>query len=224
MLKSSQMFRLAAFASWLIVVAAVLAGVATTARAGAIYTESRPPMDRVGLTYWTERQAAARSWSRLIHGTDRFRPRLIVEHWTGSDELEAAIDYWNSAPDQAFTHFMIDTDGTIIQIAALDVLAKHATGVAPWAIGIEHVGVRDAEVMANRAQRRASFRLTCWLRDRLRIPVRGVIGHGEVHASPRFTVTPEGWADLAAKGYAFPRGDFERPAMRRYRAALRVVC
>ncbi len=180
-------------------------------------------MRQVKLAYWPERVDDTRKWSRFMYGTDRFRPRLIVEHWTASATQESAIGYWNTAPDATWVHFIIDPQGRITQLAPLDVLAKHAFGVSPWAIGVEHVGRSDREVVSNRRMRLASYRLTCWLRERLAIPLRGVIGHGEVTSHPRFGFTSAGWGWIKSTGYTFHE-DFSPPTMRRYRERLRAIC
>ncbi|HEY7256687.1 MAG TPA: peptidoglycan recognition family protein [Solirubrobacterales bacterium] len=184
---------------------------------------TRPPMRNRRLAYWPERVADTRAWSRLMYGTDRFEPRLIVEHFTGSTTQAAAIAYWNTGPEATWVHFIINPQGRITQLAPLDVLAKQAIGVSPWAIGVEHVGTTDAEVMTDARMLRASYRLTCWLRQRLRIPLRGVIGHGEVTSSPRFTLTPAGWRWIEETGYRF-HTDFSHRTMVSYRDGLRRVC
>lgn len=183
----------------------------------------RPPMKNEGLAYWPERVDLTRKWSRFMYGTGSFEPRLIVEHWTDGTTRDGAIEFWNLSPESTWVHFIIDPQGHITQLAPLDVLAKHAFGVSPWAIGIEHVGRSDSEVMSNRSMRRASYRLTCWLQERLRIPPRGVIGHGEVPSHPRFGFTPQGWKWIEENDYRFHE-DFSHPAMVRYRSHLREAC
>lgn len=184
---------------------------------------ARPTMRNEPLAYWIERLEHTRNWSHYMYGTGRFRPRLIVEHWTQSATQEAAIDYWNSGPEATWVHFIIDQEGQITQLAPLDALAKHAFGVSPWAIGVEHVGTTDSEVMSNPLMRRASYQLTCWLRERLRIPIRGVIGHGEVLSHPRFGFTSAGWDWIEATGYTFHE-DFSARTMGQYRERLRTIC
>jgi N-acetyl-anhydromuramyl-L-alanine amidase AmpD len=175
------------------------------------------------LAYWPERVADTRAWSQFMYGTVSFRPRLIVEHWTGSTTQDAAIGYWDSSPDATWVHFIIDPQGHITQLAPLNVLAKEALGVSPWAIGVEHVGLSDGEIMGNYRMRRASYRLTCWLQHRLHIPLRGVIGHGEVTSNPRFGFTPEGWDWIEETGYEF-HTDFSHRAMVNYRDHLQAIC
>jgi N-acetylmuramoyl-L-alanine amidase len=52
------------------------------------------------------------------------------------------------------------------------------------AIGVEHVGYGDTEVLDRPRQMRASLSLVRWLRCRYSIPVADVIGHNESLASP----------------------------------------
>lgn len=183
----------------------------------------RPPMKHIQLSYWPERVAAAREWAQSFYGTEEFRPRMIVEHWTGSPVQQGAIDFWNANAQQPWTQFIVDVDGQITQIGPLNIIAKHATGVAPWAFGIEHVGMSAPEIMGNPRQRRASFRLTCWLRDRFHIGNKDVLGHAEIQSSRFFHLTQAGWDWIAETGYQF-HDDFPHQAMTRYRDHLRRLC
>jgi len=183
----------------------------------------RPPIEQQRLAFWPERVAHTRAWSQFMYGTDLFQPRLIVQHWTESTTQDAAISYWNTSPEATWVHFIIDQQGRITQLAPAGVLAKHAFGVSPWAIGVEHVGTSDGEVMSDRQMLAASYRLTCWLRKRFKIPLRGVIGHGEVTSHPRFGFTSEGWDWIESTGYRFHE-DFSAQTMRTYRSRLKKVC
>lgn len=180
-------------------------------------------MVRQKLAFWPKRVAETRKWSQFMHGTAEFRPRLIVEHFTGSSEQQPAINFWNSAPDATWVHFIIDPEGNITQLAPLNVLAKQAFGVSPWAIGVEHVGESDGEIMRNEQMMRASYLLTCWLQERLEIPLPSVIGHGEVPANPRFGFTPAGWEWIEETGYKF-HSDFSHRTMDKFRQRLASVC
>ncbi|MEP6642610.1 MAG: peptidoglycan recognition family protein, partial [Gaiellales bacterium] len=81
-------------------------------------------------------------------------------------------------------HFIVDTDGTIYQLVPLDVICRHTVGLNSTAIGIEHVGTSDAEILQNPAQMRASLHLTAWLMQRFHIRLGNVIGHAESLTSP----------------------------------------
>ena len=49
---------------------------------------------------------------------------------------------------------MIDRDGTIYQLVPLDTICRHTVGLNWTAIGIEHVGTSDAEILAQPAPAR----------------------------------------------------------------------
>jgi hypothetical protein len=191
--------------------------------AGPAATDMRPPISHQRLAFWPERVDLTRRWSKFMHGTGRFEPRLIVEHWTGSKTQEAAVDYWNDGAESTWAQFMIDPEGRITQFAPLDVVAKQAFGVSPWAIGIEHVGENSAEILGNSKERLASYRLTCWLRTRFDLPLNAVIGHAEAPANPLFHFTPAGWKWVEETGYVF-HDDFSHEVMVRYRSHLSRVC
>jgi beta-N-acetylhexosaminidase len=152
----------------------------------------------------------------------RLSPRAIVEHWTSNGSVRAT---WNTfAPNVrdpelrelpgTCAHFVIDTRGTIYQLVDTAIRCRHAFGVNHAAIGIEHVGYSDAQVLRNSRQLAASLALTRWLRCRYAIAVRDVIGHAETLASPWYVeIHPE-------RHGRSTHGDMARPAMTRYRAAL----
>ena len=81
------------------------------------------------------------------------------------------------------------------------------------AIGIEHVGTSDAQVLGNARQRRASLRLTRALQGRFHISARNVIGHAESLSSPYHH-------ERVARLRRQTHGDMARSAMDRYRRLL----
>jgi N-acetyl-anhydromuramyl-L-alanine amidase AmpD len=86
-------------------------------------------------------------------------------------------------------------------------------GLNDVAIGIEHVGVSDADVMGRPAQLDASLRLTRWLQGRYGIATADVIGHAESLSSPYHH-------ERVAAMRRRTHGDFQPATMRRYRARL----
>jgi hypothetical protein len=91
---------------------------------------------------------------------------------------------------------------------ALNIMCRHTVGLNWTAIGIEHVGYSDAQILGDHAQLTASLRLVHWLRCRFHISVANVIGHNESLSSPYHhedvpwlrTQTHEDWnhADMQA--------------------------
>ncbi len=111
---------------------------------------------------------------------------------------------------------MIDRDGTIYQLVPLTVMCRHTVGLNSVAIGIEHVGTSDAEILHDPAQLRASLQLTAWLAHRFHIAVKNVIGHNESLTSPFHKELYAPWAHQT-------HGDWARADMDVYRARLKAL-
>jgi beta-N-acetylhexosaminidase len=120
------------------------------------------------------------------------RPKVIVEHFTANESFSGT---WNTfaanSPDPELgqlpgtcAHFVIDRDGTIYQLVRLNVMCRHTVGLNAVAIGIEHVGMSDAQILDDRAQLDASLALTRWLMAKFHISIANVIGHNESLTSP----------------------------------------
>jgi N-acetylmuramoyl-L-alanine amidase len=142
------------------------------------------PARRAEMAAYAERHYGMHTW--VLH------PRAIVEHLTATSSFASAYaTFAVDRPDSELhelpaicAHFVIDRDGTIYQLVPLDVMCRHTVGLNWAAIGIEHVGRSDAEVLADRAQMQSSLELTLWLMWRYRIALADVIGHNESLTSP----------------------------------------
>jgi beta-N-acetylhexosaminidase len=149
------------------------------------------------------------------------RPRVIVEHYTASTSFDSAYNtFAQDTPDVELhelpgvcSHFIVDTDGTIYRLVPTTIRCRHTVGLNYTAIGIEHVGTSDAQVMGNSRQLRASLELTRWLRCENGIRVTDVIGHNESLSSPYHH---EDVTTLRTQTHS----DMQRAAMSRYRSLL----
>ncbi|GAC1324103.1 MAG: hypothetical protein NVSMB25_21240 [Thermoleophilaceae bacterium] len=161
-----------------------------------------------------------------VSGSRLIRPRVIVEHFTETSTARAA--YNTFAPDVAdpelhelpgvCAHFVVDANGTIYQLVSLDLMCRHTVGLNYTAIGIEHVGFSDGQVLGNRRQLAASLALTRWLRCRFRVGLNDVIGHNE-SLSSRFHL------EKVARLRRQTHNDFIRRDMDVYRTRLaRLSC
>ena len=169
-------------------VLAVARGPARAARAA-----PRPRIVWRRIPFGAARRRQMRAYSRRHYGDDTALlrdPKVIVQHYTASSTYESA---WNTfaanAPDVELgerpgvcAHFLIDRDATITQLVPLRLRCRHTIGLNHVAIGVEHVGVSDADITPG--QMRASLRLTRWLQERFGIRTRDVIGHAESLSSP----------------------------------------
>jgi N-acetylmuramoyl-L-alanine amidase len=172
-----------------------------------------------------ERKQQMREYAQRHYGFSDFRlrnPRVIVQHYTVTDSFPPVFNtFARNAPDPELgelpgvcTHYVIDRDGTVYQLVPTSIMCRHTVGLNWTAIGIEHVGQSDGQVMGNRRQLRASLRLTRSLQGRFGIRTRNVIGHNESLSSPFHR-------ERVARLRRQTHGDFRRPTMRRYRRALR---
>ncbi|CAN5220650.1 hypothetical protein BH20ACT20_BH20ACT20_09040 [soil metagenome] len=176
------------------------------------------------IPFGAKRKREMRAYARRHYGIDDFRlrrPRVIVQHYTASNSFESAYDtFARDTPDVELgelpgvcAHYLIDRDGTIAQLVSTTTMCRHTVGLNYTAIGIEHVGVSDAQVLGNRRQRAASLRLTRMLQGRHRIRSRNVIGHNESLSSPFHH-------ERVQRLRRQTHGDFTRASMRRYRRVL----
>jgi beta-N-acetylhexosaminidase len=118
-------------------------------------------------------------------------PHVIVIHYTEASYGSTFNTFADDVPDSELhelpatsAHFVIDTNGTIHQLVSVGTIARHTVGLNWTAIGIEHVGYSDAQVLENRRQMNSSLRLVHWLQCRFHIQTRNVIGHAESLSSP----------------------------------------
>jgi N-acetylmuramoyl-L-alanine amidase len=175
------------------------------------------------IPFGATRLAETAAYAKRHYGLNTYvlHPRAIVEHVTATPGFASA--YNTSAVDRpdaelhelpgTCAHFIVDRDGTIYQLVRLTVICRHTVGLNWAAVGIEHVGVSDAQVLADAAQMRASLALTVWLMWRYSIPLADVIGHNESLSSPLHK-------ELYAAWRCQTHADWKRADMNVYRARL----
>lgn len=184
---------------------------------------ARPDIVQRPIPYGAARRAQMADYSRMHYGRAewRLRPRGVVQHYTATNSLASVFATFRAnQPDVELgqlpgvcTHFVIDRDGTVYQLVPLNVRCRHTVGLNHRMLGIEHVGTSDAAVMGNRAQRRASLRLTAWLVDRFALATGDVIGHSENRSSRFHREDYRPWRCQT-------HGDFSRTTMTDYRSRL----
>jgi N-acetylmuramoyl-L-alanine amidase len=183
-----------------------------------------PRITRKPIPYGPERRAQMAGYAQRHYGIDDYRlrdPKVIVEHYTVTDTFAPVFNYFSvNEPDPELhelpgvcSHYVIDRDGTIYGLVPPRIMCRHTVGLNYTAIGIEHVGQSDAQVMGNPRQRAASLRLTRMLQGRYGVKTRNVIGHNENRSSPFHR---ERVASLRSQTH----GDFPKPVMDDYRRLL----
>ena len=186
-----------------------------------------PAIVRHYIPYPAQRKREMRAYAERHYGIADYHlrdPKVIVEHVAVAGSTNAVFATF--APDVAdielhelpgvCSHFVVGSDGTIVQMVPLALMCRHTVGLNYTAIGIEHVGFRDADVLGNRRELDASLRLTRWLRCRFGIETKNVIGHNESLSSPYHL-------ELVSSVKHQTHGDWVASSMRRYRARLRAL-
>ena len=179
------------------------------------------------IPYGPQRKAEMAAYAKKHYGIHSWRlhPKVIVEHYTGSNSFSAA---WNTfaanTPDPELgelpgtcAHFIVDRDGRIYQLVRLSVMCRHTVGLNYVAIGIEHVGTSDAEILHDQAAdprvARAHARGSSTASTS---GIRNVIGHNESLSSPYHKELYKPWAHQT-------HADWKHADMRIYRAKLRAL-
>jgi N-acetylmuramoyl-L-alanine amidase len=196
--------------------------------AGAVLALARavaPPREvRKPIPYGPERRADMADYAERHYGIHDYRlrnPKVIVEHYTVTSSFPPVFDYFSrNEPDPELnelpgvcSHYVIDRDGTIYRLVPTSIMCRHTVGLNYMAIGIEHVGQSDAQVIGNPRQLAASLRLTRSLQGRYGIATRNVIGHNENRQSPFHR-------ERVARLRTQTHGDFPKAVMDGYRRRL----
>lgn len=183
----------------------------------------RPKMTTKLIPFHHKRKMQMARYSKRHYGKRQYhlnKPRVIVEHYTDGPSMMSA--WWTMANNTknvgespgVCTHFIINERGRIYRTVPLELRCRHTIGLNQTAIGIEHVGSSDHQVMSRDRQRKASFRLTLWLMAKYNIAVRNIIGHGESLLSP---LRHEGYKSWKCMTHT----DFSHRTMHRYRKQMR---
>ena len=135
-------------------IAAAAFVLATGASSGA--TAPRPRIVVKPIPFGPARLAETRAYAKRHYGIDSWRlvhPHVIVEHYTASDTFASAYATFASNASNlgeqpgVCAHFVIDRDGTIYPLVPPSIICRHTVGLNYTAIGIEHVGTSDGQIL-----------------------------------------------------------------------------
>src|SRR3954453_6163283 len=198
-----------------------------TALVAALLAFSPPAIHEWRIPFPQRRKDEMAAYARRHYGISSYRltnPKVIVEHVAVASSAAATRStFVPDRPDPELhelpgtcAHFVVDRDGTIYQLVSLKLMCRHTVGLNYTAIGIEHAGFKDGDVLDNRRELAASLQLTRWLRCRYGIAIKNVIGHNESLSSPYHH---ENVARLRTQTHA----DMRRSSMVTYRRKLRAL-
>ena len=129
------------------------------------------------IPFGAKRKAEMKAYAERHYGIDSYKlvhPHVIVIHYTVTPSYQATFNTF--APDvpdpelhelpNTCAHYVVDQYGVIHQLVSINIMCRHTVGLNWTAIGIEHVGYSDAQVLDDRKQMAASLALVRWLRCR----------------------------------------------------------
>jgi N-acetylmuramoyl-L-alanine amidase len=186
---------------------------------------ARPPISKWAIPFGAKRKAEMAAYSERHYGEHTWRlrhPKVIVEHIAVTGSAAGVHNTFASdTPDvelgelpNVCSHFVIGSSGRIFQLVNLRTRCRHTVGLNWTAIGIEHVGFADSDLLGNPRELHASLRLTQYLRCHFGIAVHNVIGHAESLSSPYHR-------ELVSSLRTQTHGDMVHASMRVYRQRLR---
>jgi N-acetylmuramoyl-L-alanine amidase len=209
------------------IAAAIGAGASSGAGAQPAATTStvaKPPIHKMLIPYPKKRKQEMAAYSKHHYGQYKWRlnnPQLIVEHYAAAGSISAIFNTFRTdQPDVEFhelpnvcSHFAVAASGAVYKFVPPTIRCRHVVGLNYTAIGIEHVGFSDQDILNRPAQLNGSLQFTQWLRCRFGIPVANVIGHNESLSSPFYK-------ELDPRFRGQTHQDWNRADMNIYRADL----
>jgi beta-N-acetylhexosaminidase len=204
--------------------AAAGAGASPTPPPAQTSEAGKPPIHKMLIPYPKKRKREMAAYSKRHYGQYKWRlnnPKLIVEHYAAAGSISSIFNtFAPDRPDVEFhelpgvcSHFAVSASGGIYKFVPISIRCRHVVGLNHVAVGIEHVGFSDQDILNRPAQLNASLQLTQWLRCRLGLPINQVIGHNESLSSPFYKEL-----DPRFKGQT--HGDWNHADMQIYRADL----
>jgi N-acetylmuramoyl-L-alanine amidase len=190
-------------------------------------SSAKPPIHKMLIPFPKKRKREMAAYSKDHYGQYKWRlnnPKLIVEHYAVAGSISAIFStFAPDRPDVEFhqlpgvcSHFAVSATGGIYKFVPVSIRCRHTVGLNHVAIGIEHVGFSDQDILNRPAELNASLQLTQWLRCRFGLPVEQVIGHNESLSSPFYKEL-----DPRFKGQT--HGDWNKTDMDVYRSDLRKL-
>jgi N-acetylmuramoyl-L-alanine amidase len=211
----------------LIAMAAVVAAGAGTgagAQRAATTSVERPPVHKDLIPYSKKRKREMAAYSKHHYGAYKWRlvdPKLIVMHYAEAGSIAAIHNtFAPDNPDVEFhelpnvcSHYAVSATGQVYKFVPPTIRCRHTVGLNWTAIGIEHVGFSDSDILNRPAQLNGSLHFVQWLRCQFGIPVSGVIGHNESLSSPYYK-------ELDPRFQGQTHGDWNHADMQSYRSDL----
>jgi N-acetylmuramoyl-L-alanine amidase len=214
-----------------LIAVAVAIGIGAGSGAGASPSPSastsaaaKPEIHKKVIPYPKKRKREMAAYSKRHYGQYKWRlnnPQVIVIHYAEAGSISTIFNTFRTdRPDVEFhelpnvcSHYAVGASGTVYKFVPPTIRCRHTVGLNWTAIGVEHVGFSDQDILNRPAQLNGSLEFVQWLRCRFGIPINQVIGHNESLSSPFYKEL-----DPRFKGQT--HGDWNHADMQIYRSDL----
>jgi N-acetylmuramoyl-L-alanine amidase-like protein len=212
----------------LVAMAAVLAvGAGTSAGSGpsaVTASPAKPAIHKDLIPYPKKRKREMAAYSKHHYGQYQWRlinPQVIVIHYAEAGSIAAIHNTFASdRPDVEFhelpnvcSQYAVAANGGVYKFVPPTIRCRHTVGLNYTAIGVEHVGFQDSDILDRPAQLQGSLQFVQWLRCRFNISLANVIGHNESLSSPFYK-------ELDPRFQGQTHGDWNHADMQVYRSDL----
>jgi N-acetylmuramoyl-L-alanine amidase len=198
--------------------------VATSPPAETKPAATRPPIHKMLIPFPKKRKREMAAYSKDHYGQYKWRlvdPKVIVIHYAEAGSIGAIYNtFAPDRPDVEFhqlpgvcSHYAVSASGAVYKFVPPTIRCRHTVGLNHVAIGIEHVGFSDQDILNRPAQLNGSLQFVHWLRCQYGISIDNVIGHNESLSSPFYKEL-----DPRFKGQT--HGDWNHADMQIYRSDL----
>jgi N-acetyl-anhydromuramyl-L-alanine amidase AmpD len=185
---------------------------------------AKPTIHKRLIPYPKKRKREMAAYSKRHYGRYKWRlrnPKVIVIHYAAAGSIGSIYNTFASdRPDVEFhelpnvcSHYAVAASGAAWKFVPPTIRCRHTVGLNHVAIGVEHVGFSDQDILNRPAQLNGSLHLVQWLRCRFGISISNVIGHNESLSSPFYKEL-----DPRFKGQT--HGDWNHADMQTYRSDL----
>ena len=186
---------------------------------------AKPPVRKRLIPFPQSRKRDMAGYSKRHYGQYRWRltdPEVIVIHYAEAGSIGAIRNtFAPNRPDVEYhelpgvcSHYAVSAKGLAYRFVPDDIRCRHTVGLNHVALGIEHVGFSDSDVIRRKAELKGSLALTQWLRCRHDIGIKNVIGHAESLSSPFYK-------ELDPDFRGRTHSDLQHASMQVYRRGLR---
>jgi len=155
----------------------------------------KPDIHKKLIPFPQKRKREMAAYSKRHYGQYKWRlsdPQVIVIHYAVAGSIGAIYNTFRpDRPDvelhelpNVCSHYAVSASGAVYKFVPPTVRCRHTVGLNWTAIGVEHVGFSDQDILGRPAQLNGSLHFVQWLRCRFGISIKNVIGHNESLSSP----------------------------------------